>query len=89
MQIKLCLERGYQRLIGDMTLLLTGFIGQVVMALIIGSVFYNLPDETSALYSRGALLFFAILMAAFQSALEVNPYSSSLRTQESDVSYRF
>lgn len=42
------------------------------MALIIGSVFYNLKNETDALYSRGALLFFAILMAAFQSSLEVN-----------------
>lgn len=42
------------------------------MALIIGSVFYNLNNDTGALYSRGALLFFAILMAAFQSGLEVH-----------------
>lgn len=42
------------------------------MALIIGSVFYNLQNTTGSLYSRGALLFFAILMAAFQSALEVS-----------------
>lgn len=41
------------------------------MALIIGSVFYNLQNDTASLYSRGALLFFAILMAAFQSALEI------------------
>ena len=71
MQVKLCVDRGFQRLRGDLTLLFTGFFGQGVMALIIGSVFYNLPNETAALYSRGALLFFAILMAAFQSALEV------------------
>jgi ATP-binding cassette subfamily G (WHITE) protein 2 (PDR) len=55
-----------------MTLLLTGFIGQSVMALIIGSVFYNLSDDTASLYSRGALLFFSVLLAAFQSALEVS-----------------
>ncbi len=42
------------------------------MALVIGSVFYNLEDNTGSLYSRGALLFFGILMAAFQSALEVS-----------------
>lgn len=71
-QVKLCVQRGFQRLQGDMTLMLTGFIGNAVMALIIGSVFYNLPNETSSLYSKGALLFFAILMAAFQSALEVS-----------------
>jgi hypothetical protein len=36
-----------------------------------GSVFYNLPDDTASFYSRGALLFFSILMNAFASALEV------------------
>jgi hypothetical protein len=72
MQIKLCIDRGFQRLTGDMSLMLTGFLGNAAMALVIGSVFYNLPNETGALYSRGALLFFAILMAAFQSALEVS-----------------
>jgi len=72
MQIKLCIDRGFQRLKGDMSLMLTGLIGNFCMSLIIGSVFYNLKNETAALYSRGALLFFAILMAAFQSSLEVN-----------------
>lgn len=52
--------------------MLTGFIGNGCMALIIGSVFYNLQNTTGSLYSRGALLFFAILMAAFQSSLEVS-----------------
>lgn len=42
------------------------------MALVISSVFYNLPNDTGALYSRGALLFFAILLASFASALEVH-----------------
>ena len=55
-----------------MSLLLSTFIGNAAMALVIGSVFYNLKNETAALYSKGALLFFAILMAAFQSALEVS-----------------
>jgi ATP-binding cassette, subfamily G (WHITE), member 2, PDR len=44
------------------------------MALIIGSVFYNLPSTTGSFYSRGALLFFAILMNAFGSALEVRAF---------------
>ena len=54
-----------------MALLITGIIFNSVMALIVGSVFYNLPNDTGSLYSRGALLFFAILLAAFASALEV------------------
>jgi hypothetical protein len=72
MQIKLCIDRGFQRLQGDMSLMLTGFVGNAILALVIGSCFYNLKNDTASLYSRGALLFFAILMAAFQSALEVN-----------------
>lgn len=42
------------------------------MALIIGSVFYNLQENTGSFYSRSALIFFAILMNAFGSALEVS-----------------
>lgn len=42
------------------------------MALIIGSVFYNMKFDTASFYQRGALLFFAILMAAFSSVLEVS-----------------
>lgn len=71
MQIQLCVRRGYQRLRGDTVLLIVGTLFNSVMALVIASVFYNLPNETGALYSRGALLFFAILLAAFASALEV------------------
>ncbi|RDW75194.1 AtrD-1 [Coleophoma cylindrospora] len=71
MQIKLCVDRGFQRLHGDMSLLFTGLIGNSVMSLVVASVFYNLPNNTGALYSRGALLFFAILLNAFASSLEI------------------
>jgi hypothetical protein len=47
-------------------------ISVLQMALIIGSVFYDLQNDTNSLYSKGALLFFAILMSAFQSALIVS-----------------
>ncbi|KAI9000280.1 putative multidrug resistance ABC transporter [Gaertneriomyces semiglobifer] len=70
-QVKLCLWRGFQRLRGDPSLTLTQLFGNFIMSLIIGSVFYNLPENTSSFYSRGALLFFAILMNAFGSALEI------------------
>jgi ATP-binding cassette subfamily G (WHITE) protein 2 (PDR) len=72
MQIDLCARRGWDRLRGDTELFITSLFGQVMLALIISSVFYNLADTTEKLYSKGALLFFAILMAAFQSMLEVS-----------------
>lgn len=71
MQIGLCVSRGFMRLRRDMTLTLSGVIANSIMALIIGSVFYNLPSDTSSFFSRGSLLFFAILMNAFSSALEI------------------
>lgn len=72
MQVSLCVTRGFQRLRGDASIALSGIIGNSIMALIIGSVFYNLPSTTGSFYSRGALLFFAILLNAFASALEVS-----------------
>ena len=71
MQVKLCVSRGFQRLRGDMSIMLSGMIGNSVLALIIGSIFYNLPSNTGSFYSRSVLLFFAILLNAFSSFLEV------------------
>ncbi|PYI05588.1 hypothetical protein BO78DRAFT_398108 [Aspergillus sclerotiicarbonarius CBS 121057] len=70
-QVKLCLIRGFQRLQGDASLTISQLVGNFIMALIIGSVFYNLQPDTSSFYSRGALLFFAVLLNAFSSALEI------------------
>ncbi|EFZ02795.1 ABC transporter [Metarhizium robertsii] len=70
-QIELCLWRGWKRLVGDPSLTVGALIGNFIMALIIGSVFYNLDDTSSSFFQRGALLFFACLMNAFASALEI------------------
>ncbi|KAJ1324852.1 ATP-binding cassette subfamily G (WHITE) member 2 PDR [Microdochium nivale] len=70
-QVKLCLWRGFRRLIGDPSLTVGALIGNAIMALIIGSVFYNLQLTTASFFQRGALLFFACLMNAFASALEI------------------
>jgi pleiotropic drug resistance (PDR) family protein len=70
-QVKLCLWRGFVRLKADPSITVTQLVANSIMALIISSVFYNLPSTTSSFYSRSALLFFAILMNAFGSALEI------------------
>ncbi|KAK9464577.1 ABC-2 type transporter-domain-containing protein [Lipomyces arxii] len=71
MQIKLCIMRGFQRLRGDLTLFFTTIISNVILALVVSSVFYNLQKTTGSFYLRGSLLFFAILLNAFASALEI------------------
>ncbi|KAF2471821.1 ABC drug exporter AbcA [Lindgomyces ingoldianus] len=70
-QVSLCLWRGFQRLRGDPSITFTQLFANSIMALIIGSVFYNLQPDTNSFYQRAALLFFAILMNAFGSALEI------------------
>jgi len=70
-QIKLCLWRGFMRLKGDPSLTFTQLFGNIIMALIIGSVFYNMEKTTDSFFQRGAVLFFAVLMNAFGSALEI------------------
>lgn len=42
-----------------------------VMALILGSMFFNLKNDTSSFYYRSGVIFFALLFNAFASQLEV------------------
>ncbi|KAK7047758.1 Multidrug resistance protein [Paramarasmius palmivorus] len=71
MQVRICLSRGFQRLRGDIGTVIGPAIGNFILALIISSVFFNLPGDTSSFFSRGALLFYAVLMNGFSSALEI------------------
>ena len=89
MQVKLCMRRGFQRLKNDFSLMLSAAIGNFALALIIGSVFYNLPHNTSSFFSRGALLFFAILMNAFASALEILTLYAQRPIVEKHAKYSF
>ncbi|KAI2486915.1 ABC transporter CDR4 [Pyrenophora tritici-repentis] len=70
-QITLCLWRSFVRLKADPSITIIQLVFNMIMALIIASVFYNLQETTISFFSRSALLFFAILMNAFGSALEI------------------
>ncbi|CAI7675725.1 unnamed protein product [Penicillium discolor] len=88
-QISLCVTRGFQRLRGDYSLTSSALIGNFIMSLIIGSVFVNLPKDTSSFYSRGALLFFAVLLNAFSSALEILTLYAQRPIVEKQARYAF
>ena len=70
-QIGLCLRRGFWRLKADPSLTITQLLGNVIMNLVISSVFFNLQPVTSSFFKRSSLLFFAILTNAFGAALEI------------------
>ena len=77
-QVRICIIRGFHRLRQNLVVPISGIIGTAIIGAITGSVFYNLRDDTSSFYSRGALIFFATMINATTSAFEVCPVILSL-----------
>ncbi|KGO44533.1 CDR ABC transporter [Penicillium expansum] len=63
-QITLTLWRSWLLFKGDPNTTVTMFIMNLFQALIVGSIFYNLPSDTSSVPRRGILIFFLVLMNA-------------------------
>ncbi|KAG7660523.1 CDR1 [[Candida] subhashii] len=71
MQVRYIMGRNILRTKGDPSITIFSIFGQVVMGLILSSVFYNLNQTTESFYYRGASMFFAVLFNAFASLLEI------------------
>ena len=71
MQVKYIMRRNYLRFKGDPSIPISSVAGQLIMALIMGSVFYNLDLTTGSFFSRTTGLFFAVLFNALSSMLEI------------------
>ncbi|KAL4931349.1 putative ABC multidrug transporter [Aspergillus undulatus] len=89
MQVKLNTKRAYQRMWNDITSTVSVVISQIIMALIIGSVFYGTPDATAGFTSKGAVLFFAVLLNALIAMAEINSLYSQRAIVEKHASYAF
>lgn len=59
-QIKLCTWRDVRRLKADPSVPLAMLVINFVEALIIASIFFNLSQDTSSFFSRGAVLFMMV-----------------------------
>ncbi|KAJ5995548.1 hypothetical protein N7481_002525 [Penicillium waksmanii] len=88
-QINLNVKRGFLRLRADMSLFYSALFGNFFISLILGSVFYNLASDTSTFYSREVLLFYAVLLAAFASALEILTLYAQRAIVEKQSRYAF
>lgn len=89
MQVKLCTKRAYQRIWNDITATATQAISNVVMALIIGSIFFGTPVATISFFGRGSVLFMAILMNALTSLSEITGLYDQRPIVEKHASYAF
>lgn len=72
MQIKLNIKRSGQRLWGDKASTFTPIISNMIMAMIVGSIFFGTPNATAGFTAKGATLFFAILLNALSAITEIN-----------------
>ncbi|KAJ2986020.1 hypothetical protein NUW58_g5230 [Xylaria curta] len=70
-QTSLCINRGFLRLRHNIKVPLSTIAGNFVTSLILGSMFYNMQEDTNSFFGRGVLLFFTSLvnttLAAFES----------------------
>ncbi|KAK8105542.1 hypothetical protein PG999_008901 [Apiospora kogelbergensis] len=70
-QVNLNLWRGWRRLLADPAYTIASLVFQIIMALMLGSMFLHLKEDTSTFYYRGGIIFFSLLFNAFSSQLEV------------------
>jgi ABC-type multidrug transport system permease subunit len=89
MQIRLCTRRAYQRMLNDLPTALSPLIVQLILSLIIGSVFYNTPDTSSYFFQKGAVCYFAVLMNALLTINEIMQLYSQRPIVEKQCGYAF
>ncbi|KAK1966044.1 hypothetical protein LY78DRAFT_579238 [Colletotrichum sublineola] len=70
-QVKLCLWRGWRRLVADPEFTISSLVYNIIVGLILGSMFFNLEADTATFYYRAGLIFFSLLFNAFASEMEV------------------
>lgn len=71
-QLSLTMKRGAQRVKGDMAYTITNIAGSIMQSLIIGSLYWNIPQTTSGAFSRGGVIFFALLYNSLTSMAEIS-----------------
>ncbi|KAF1961950.1 AtrD, ABC-transporter [Byssothecium circinans] len=70
-QISICIRRGFQRLRNNYVATVSGVVGNTVIAIVVGSVYYALGDDTDAVDKRAVLQFFSLMINAYAPAFEV------------------
>ncbi|AET39067.1 uncharacterized protein Ecym_3604 [Eremothecium cymbalariae DBVPG len=71
-QVKLCTIRGFQRIYGDKSFTLINTAAAIIQALITGSLYFQSPEGTSGAFSRGGVLYFAVLYYSLMGLANIN-----------------
>ena len=70
-QVWVCTKRQFLVMLGDRQSLAGKWGGILFQALIVGSLFYDLPATSAAVFQRGGVLFFALLFNALLALAEL------------------
>ena len=89
MQLKICIKRAYQRIWNDKASTYTVVIGQVILALVVGSVFFGATKNTDSFFPTGSTLFFAVLLNALIAVTEINNLYQQRPIVEKQASYAY
>lgn len=66
------MRRGIRRIRSNTALPVSFLVGNAIMALVVGSVFYNLDDNAGSISVRGILIFYSVLLNSFMTGFEVS-----------------
>lgn len=88
-QFTLNLWRSWVMLKGDPSFTIAMLVMNYIECLIIASIFYDLPEDTSSFFRRTVLLFFVVLMNAFGSILEIFTLYEKRKIIEKQARYAF
>ncbi|KAL9044464.1 MAG: hypothetical protein Q9214_002399 [Letrouitia sp. 1 TL-2023] len=70
-QVKACIIRQYQIVWGDKPTFIIKQLATLVQSLVVGSLFYDAPDDSAGLFSKSGALFFALLYQSLMALSEV------------------
>lgn len=71
-QVCLCAKRTFWQMQGHKADLVTRLVSNILCAFLLASMFYNLPNDTSGVYSRGGLLFYSSITIAWFQMVELD-----------------
>lgn len=71
-QFRLNMVRSFQSVVGDKAYTVVQTIAAIAQSLIVGSLYWNTPNDVSGAFSRGAVIFFTVLYLSLMGLAEIS-----------------
>ncbi|KAJ5948639.1 hypothetical protein N7454_001946 [Penicillium verhagenii] len=89
MQLRLCLIRAYRRALNDKAGIIATAVLQMLIAILISSLFYDIPQNSDGLSQRASVIFLAVLTNNMIAMFEVNVLYGQRPIVEKQARYSF